>query len=412
MVTRFRWALLAGAALAIGCASQPSDSDARTSVSASQHDTAAPAIAALRSGDFDKADQLARERMAADDRNPYPRLVRAITRYKKSMQQLAIDGRTVLIGGLEAGGINQRYLHTTFAEAESELAAVEADLAFVARHQGISLELCLACWEIDWNGNGRIDERDQRLFEIEQDARGEPLADDDPRRKPTFRFDDGDVAWARAFVSFERAALDVALAYDWSDVGKLARRRRERPDQVVVKLVDRDRIEQARLRLLEGLNQSDACRRAYLAETDDDREWVPNPRQKSHPMPLPVDQSLYDTWEGVVGDVRALARGDEGLHIATLFEALGEGIHNPPKGYLDVGRMLAHPKDIVLDLKVLGRLKRDEDIEGAMSAAFGEYYVREMKPSALPGRLARMKGEIDRNEEGFGRKLRYLLWLN
>ena len=39
---------------------------------------------------------------------------------------------------------------------------------------------------------------------------------------------------------------------------------------------------------------------AYLAETDDDREWVPNPKQQSHPMPLPVDAArigaLERTW--------------------------------------------------------------------------------------------------------------------
>jgi hypothetical protein len=35
-----------------------------------------------------------------------------------------------------------------------------------------------------------------------------------------------------------------------------------------------------------------------------------------------------------------------------------------------------------------------------------------MKPSPLPKRIARMKGEVERSEETFGRKLRYLFWLN
>ena len=120
--------------------------------------------------------------------------VKDIARAEKINHQLFIDGRT-LAAGIATGGINQRYLQSTFAEAEADLAGVEADLAVAARHPGIGLELCLACWEIDWNRNGRVDERDRLLFQIEQDERGEEIHEGDPRRKPTFRFDDGDVAW-------------------------------------------------------------------------------------------------------------------------------------------------------------------------------------------------------------------------
>jgi hypothetical protein len=35
-----------------------------------------------------------------------------------------------------------------------------------------------------------------------------------------------------------------------------------------------------------------------------------------------------------------------------------------------------------------------------------------MKASPLPGRLRRMKSEIDRREEPLERKLRYLFWIN
>jgi hypothetical protein len=45
-------------------------------------------------------------------------------------------------------------------------------------------------------------------------------------------------------------------------------------------------------------------------------------------------------------------------------------------------------------------------------ALFGEAYVPEMRASPLPRRLLRMKGEVDRHEEGWERKLRYLFWLN
>jgi len=379
----------------------------------SRREAAAPAISALQKGSFDDAGKLARERIGVDSGDPYGHLVAAVARYKKTMHQLVLDGETVVIGGITAGTLNQKYLQTSFGDAESELASVEADLAVVAEHPGVSMELCIACWEIDWNGNGRVDDRDRLLFQIEQDESGEPIAEDDPRRKPTFRFDDGDIAWARAFVAFERAALDVALAYDWSDAAKIASRHGDMPAKIVVRLVDPGRIEAARARILEGLAQSDASRRAYLAETDDDREWVPNPRQHNHPMPLTADEGLYSTWEGVVTDVRDLVEGRTGLAVADLLVLAEESTKSPPKGYIDIGSMLAHPKDIVIELDKLEYLERhNSNLEAGLTAFFGSYYVRSMKPSPLTGRLMRMKGEIDKHDSEFEHKLRYLLWIN
>jgi hypothetical protein len=398
-----RWVPIALAALAIGCAA-PS---AQQRLAA-----AAPAINALQRGAFEDAGQQAEQGLASDRSNPHARLVRAIVRYKQSMHQLSQDVRTAVLGGVGAGGLNHRYIRSALQQAEAELSAVEQDLAAVAAHRGVSVELCIACWEVDWNGNGRLDRRDALLMQVEQDADGNELPPDDPRRKPTFRFDDGDIAWARAFVSFQRAALDVVLAYDWSAVDGLFGRRRDRPSRVVLKLAHPERVSAARARLLEGLERSDESRKLYLAETDDDREWVPNPRQRNHPLPLPVDAALYDTWEGVVGDVRRLVRGQEGFSVAELAQLGDHKWHDPPGGYIDVGRMLSHPKDIVLELNELERLERARDVEGMLSSILGEYYRGDMRRSPLPSRVQRMKGEVDRGEERLERKLRYLIWIN
>jgi hypothetical protein len=364
---------------------------------------AAPALAALRDGRFAEAAELAR-----DERNPYARLVRALARYERTGHQLALDLRT-LLAGLHEGTLNQRYLATTFATAEAELADVDADLAAAGADADLAIELCVACWELDWNGDGRIDDRDRRLFEIEQDADGKPIPEGDPRRRPTFRFDVGDVSWARAFVGFQRAVLDLALAYDFGEVSAFAS---ERSPKLVVKLVHPDRVEQARKRALAAIDRSDEARRAYLAETDDDREWVPSPRQKSHPMPLPVDQKLYDTWEAVLGDLRRLLQGEEGIAIDAIPDLLGERHGHFVAGFVDVGGLLAHPRDLTVDLDELRRLERNSDDEGLLRAILGTGYAASMKASPLPGRLLRMRKEIDRREEPLERKLRYLFWIN
>lgn len=389
---------------ALGCAG-PSLAQQRT--------TAASSIQQLRDGRFGQARSSADQALQSDVHNRYARLVRAIALYRQTMHQLWIDGRTVVIGGIAAGGFNDRYARASFEQAEADLARVDADLADAYRADDIALELCLACWEVDWNGNGRVDERDRLLLQVEVDEHGDEIAPDDPRRKPTFRFDRGDVAWARAFVSFQRAALDVVLAYDLSDLAKAAVQLDQPGDvPIVIHLVHPDRIAAATARLLEGLDQSDRARRDYLAESDDDREWVPSPRQASHPLPLPVDDQLYRTWGQVLGDLRRLVRGEEGLSVSEVAQLGDHRWDNPPRGYVDIGRMLAHPKDIVLHPGTLERADREHDVEAILRDVLGEYYVMDMRASPLPGRLARMKSEVDRGEESMERKLRYLLWLN
>lgn len=375
----------------------------------------APAIQSLQQGHFDEALERANSVLEKDSKTPEALVVRAIARYRATTNQLVLGGRTVVMGGFVAGGINQRYLHATAKQAEADYAAVDADLAEAQKSSNVALELCLACWKgVDWNGDGRVNHRDELLLQIEIDENSEPLPEDDPRRTPTFRFDDGDIAWARAFIGFERALLDIILAYDFNGINEALRESDDAKRRLVLKLVDKTRINAAKTRLLEAIEQSAACRKAYLAETDDDREWVPNPRQKSHPMPLPVDEALYETWDGVLGDLQKLVNGDEGLAVADIVTLLKDDLKvSGGRGFVNIGAMLDHPKDIVIheeDIDALDR--RNVNLGAALSSILGEYYVPSMKPSALPKRLARMKGEVDARHESIEHKLRYLFWLN
>jgi hypothetical protein len=158
----------------------------------------------------------------------------------------------------------------------------------------------------------------------------------------------------------------------------------------------------------------DGCRKAYLAETDDEREWLPNPRQKNHPLPLPVDDELYRTWELLVGDLRRLVSGEEGLSVVELAQLGDHQWENPPQGFLDLGGMLAKPKDITLDLTAIDSRHDDFDRrpEPLLRDVFGSAYRTTMKPSPIIGRLSRMKKEVEHGKESAERKLRYLLWLN
>lgn len=375
---------------------------------AQHRERALPAIQTLQAGAFDEAEQEVARILEEEGTNPYTLLVDAVARYRKVLHNLWVDGRTTAASAM-TGELNQRFMRYSLTQADQELIRVQGDLAEVARYPELTLDLCPACWERDWNHDGEIDDGDRRLLQIELDRNGEKIPEGDPRRKPTFRFDHGDILWASAFVGFQRAAINLLLAYDWSGLTRLVRGRNR--GTLRFKLTRPEHVATAQQLILDALDLSDRARIAYLAETDDEREWLPNPRQVNHPLPLPVDEALYETWEGLVQDLRLLARGETGLSVGEVAQLGDHKWERPPAGFIDVGRMLTEPGDVVVNIEQIDDPEEDR-VEGLLRSLFGDCYVAAMTPSQLPARLSRMKSEVDRGEESFERKLRYLLWVN
>jgi hypothetical protein len=281
----------------------------------------------------------------------------------------------------------------------------------VAADPTFALELCIACWEHDWNRNGEIDDRDRRLMEIEYDGLGGEIPEGDPRRRPSFRFDVGDASWARAMLAYQRAGVELILAYRWSQLDLLLRGGGRGEPRMVIPLLDAARVKRARAHILAGADHADRCREAYLAETDDDREWVPNPRQKNHPIPLAVDAELYATWAAITGDLRHLVSSREGLSIRELAALVDDDLGRlAPDAYIDLGKLLGEPKELVIDLRDLS--EKPAAVERLLRGLLGNGFQKSMKPSPLPARLRGMKQQLDRGEDTAEHKLRYLLWLN
>jgi hypothetical protein len=369
----------------------------------------APALAALRDAHFELAITDATAALVLDPKDADAAAVRGIATYVTAadalwgtLEELSRDADHLRAFDHPKG----RAAWTTFLDS---LRAVDADLAVAAADERFALELCPACWQRDWNHNGRLDSGDEHLLEVEVDADGKPLPDGDPRRRPTFRFDVGDVDWARSMIAFQRAAVEGVLAYRWTALDQLVSA--ADPHELRISLVAPERVKLARAYLLDGIGFAERCRREYLAETDDDREWVPNPHQRSHGVPLGVDDALYDRWQAILEDVRRLVAGEDGVSIREVTGLLDEGMASRvPDAYVDIGKMFDEPQDIVV------RLDKDLDqpagIERALRGLLGHGYVEQMRPSPLVGRVAGAMRELDRGEDTAGHKLRYLFWLN
>ncbi len=373
------------------------------------------AIEALQNSQFKEAEQLALKVLKRNPNNAQANLVAAITHYKRTMHDFMTDLFTIA-NSVWRGVVNRRYFRWSFTKTEQELTQVEKYLQQASKAPDVFLELSLAKWKVDWNRNGRIDFRDKLLFQIEMDGQGKSIPENDPRRTPTFRFDLGDIYWARAMIAFQRSFFNLVLAYKYPDLNLMELNKKINAKQsIVFKLKDKKLVLKAKKIILDGLFFADQSRLEYLAEKDDDREWLPNPNQKDHPIPLPVDKALYRTWKGILYDMRKLINGSEGLSVEEIAQLGDHQWQNPPRGYIHVGNLFEQPGDIVLNfsnLEKADRKKTKEGIEQILADIFGDKYLTTMKASRLPSRLLRMKREVSRGDETFERKMRYLFWLN
>jgi len=373
----------------------------------------AAALAALRASKFEDAAHEATAVLARSPRDPEAAAIRAIATYQKAGMDLFYGLEAVTKDADIMKAFDHEHGRLVWQSFLDKLDAVDKDLAIAAAEPTFSLELCIACWEHDWNHNGRVDDRDRRLFEIEIDEKGQDLPEGDPRRRPTFRFDVGDADWARAMISFQRAAVELILAYKWNELDKLFNGHDGDGAKIVIHMNDPKRVQHARDLIIAGVGFADKCREEYLAETDDDREWVPNPKQKSHAVPLDVDGALYETWAATTGDVRRLMQSDEGISMREVASMIDKSLgREMPDAYIDVGRMLREPTDIVIDLSKENQSEKPEAIERIMRGLLGHGYQTSMKSSPLVRRLDRMKQDLEHGDDTVGRKLRYLFWLN
>ncbi len=235
----------------LGCAAAPPRPHGRQR----PHANPWPAITALQLGDFEGAWRRADAALAVEGRNAEARVVRAVCKAMDGYAHLlaSLDGPEALamapasVIKAELERIDQR-----LTWADLDLAAAEWDASF-------ALELCPACWNRlpRWAG----------LLEQQQDGAGRPLPTGDARRRPSVRFDAGDIRWARGAIAAQRAALNLLLARD--------------PEQAAA------RLETARRLLREASAHADRARALFGVETDDDREWIPGPQQH-FPGPPPL----------------------------------------------------------------------------------------------------------------------------
>lgn len=109
--------------------------------------------------------------------------------------------------------------------------------------------------------------------------------------------------------------------------------------------VDRERMKSALGRLERVVSLSRSCWRFILAETDDDREWIPNPKQASIAPNARVTEEMVKGWGDFLDEIEAILAGRK---LAPFWRSAGAG-----RG-INVRRVFLEPREFDLALWVQG----------------------------------------------------------
>lgn len=228
-----------------------------------------------------------------------------------------------------------------------DLALAEATLKAVNDDQ-VKLPLRLAGVRLDLDGDGQA--TDKLMDVLKRIMPGQDFGFLGNNPEFLICFDRGDVAWMRAYCCLLMGMLDLYLAYDGEELfdltagdlfarpkkpftGDAAERNRrfgKLLDTIVLK--EPARLGRFRKRIVQVAQLNREAWRHIRAETDNDHEWLPNPKQVGV-LGLPVRDEMIDGWLAMLAEAEALFEGrrsgtrsfglgkeDKGLNLKVLLD--------------------------------------------------------------------------------------------
>ena len=268
-----------------------------------------------------------------------------------------------------------------FQNVVDDLAKAEATLAKV-EDAGVKLPLKFGLIRLDLNGDGKAGD-DELLWKLYAAInRGGRLTEAEVREGADaaagfeIKFDQGDVHWLRGYCHLLSALAEMVLAYDEerlfatlgreifprSEPAALAplRRKGDFEDEILqavtfIHLIDfpikdEKRMPSALHHLEAVIEQSRLSWKAIQAETDDDREWIPNPKQKGVIPGVRVTQQMIDGWHEFLGEAEQLLAGKKLVPHYFLSRNRGEEMREG----INLRRVFTEPRRFDLVLWVQG----------------------------------------------------------
>lgn len=316
----------------------------------------------LYAGTLDAGEKALRSLLAAEPANAEARfalggllMARAVERFGQGMYRHGLEmPRTMAMVGMPLFSLPIAYnprpepltyegFRAIFAKLVDDLDAAGKELAGIG-DAPFKLQVDLARIRLDLDASGVADEREKLsaiVQTLQQAARRRNSSASATRGGDSFpvSFDTADAYWLRSYANLMAVSAEFFLAHDFRttfdgtfhflfpraglpfsrNLAEPAARGRDNElgsifDAVAfIHLVRWDVAEprrmssiHARLKSVVALNRSTWA--AVRAETDDDNEWLPGPRQKGV-LDLPVTEDMIAAWLGALDDLDAVLDG-------------------------------------------------------------------------------------------------------
>ncbi|MCP4386115.1 MAG: hypothetical protein GY798_32700 [Hyphomicrobiales bacterium] len=246
--------------------------------------------------------------------------------------------------------------HALIDRFVQDLAMAESTLDGVG-DSGVKLRLDLTALRYDANGDG-IPADDERFIAVLQRVTG--MRDEDMPGTLVFAFDKADAIWLRGYSNVLMAFSQFWLAHDWRESFDVAFPHFfpevESPFAAALaepgsdpmytegapladmisfihirwQVTEPERMAAVRQHIKRMIALSRENWLAIEAETDDDREWLPSPRQTSAFASAQVDAERIAAWRAVLDEAEAVIDGEklvphwrfrQGFNLAKVFDA-------------------------------------------------------------------------------------------
>jgi hypothetical protein len=217
----------------------------------------------------------------------------------------------------------------------AQLAKAEQTLAPI-KSPDVKLPLAIGTYRIDVNADGTADESES-FWGIFGATIGAPIGEEDARGF-VIAFDAGDVHWLRGYCHLLQAFCDFFLAHDTQNLHDRTAQfffpaaKVKYPvvlskgddwwdsiadgiafiHMIQLPVSDAERMKSSHAHLLEVVAQSRLSWAAIKAETDDDREWIPNSEQENCALPgVTISREMIGEWHAVLDEAEAILQGEK-----------------------------------------------------------------------------------------------------
>ncbi|SHI83292.1 hypothetical protein SAMN02745181_0999 [Rubritalea squalenifaciens DSM 18772] len=231
----------------------------------------------------------------------------------------------------DAESIDYKKFRTIISDFHESLHEIEAHLAEEDGTE-FNLPLDLTRIRIDVNKDGKY-VPSESLISFFMQWQGEELEDGNELPNGLVHFDRGDLLWLRGYTQIMLATTDFILAHDFSSpfdvyarnfysnykssLPHLPNKGSIEPSiadaisffhQLSLTVTEPERLKSSRQHFLNMAKNSREMWKAILAETDDQREWLPSPKQKSV-IGVPITEEMVKGWDDFLNEWEAILEG-------------------------------------------------------------------------------------------------------